>query len=124
MGIVYCANCEGKCSDQILQCPHCGHPLGEITPPKIIYNTGFAALEREPSIFIAFILSIFIPGLGQMYKGYPLTGIAWFIITIAGYAALVTPGAVLHLVCVMGTLCDESAAAKRNRKYIRKNINN
>ncbi|MBN1437508.1 MAG: hypothetical protein JW936_10585 [Sedimentisphaerales bacterium] len=33
MGIIYCANCEGKCSDQINNCPHCGHPINKVTKP-------------------------------------------------------------------------------------------
>ncbi len=31
MGLIYCANCEGKASDQIESCPHCGHPLNGVT---------------------------------------------------------------------------------------------
>lgn len=27
MGVIYCANCEGKCSDLLDNCPHCGHPV-------------------------------------------------------------------------------------------------
>ena len=27
MGVFYCANCEGKVSDSLHICPHCGHPV-------------------------------------------------------------------------------------------------
>lgn len=46
---------------------------------------------------LAAILSFFVPGLGQLYKGQMLNGIAWFFFVLLGYAALVLPGLLLHL---------------------------
>ena len=53
---------------------------------------------------IAAVLSFFIPGLGQLYKGQILNGIAWFLFVLIGYAALIVPGLILHIFCIIGAL--------------------
>jgi TM2 domain-containing membrane protein YozV len=53
---------------------------------------------------IAAVLSFFIPGLGQLYKGQILNGIAWFLFVLIGYAALIVPGLILHVFCIIGAL--------------------
>jgi hypothetical protein len=50
----------------------------------------------------AALLSLLLPGLGQMYKGQPINGLVWLVVVIVGYAMLILPGAVLHLCCVLG----------------------
>lgn len=50
----------------------------------------------------AALLSLFIPGLGQMYKGQIVNGLAWFLFVVVGYFLLIVPGLVLHLLCVLG----------------------
>ncbi|HVC97253.1 MAG TPA: hypothetical protein VND64_26470 [Pirellulales bacterium] len=54
------------------------------------------------SPFAAALLSFIIPGLGQCYKGQILNGIVWFFVVIIGYVALIVPGLVLHLCCIIG----------------------
>lgn len=51
---------------------------------------------------VAAVLSFFIPGLGQMYKGQIINGLAWLVCVVIGYACFVVPGLVLHLFCVVG----------------------
>jgi hypothetical protein len=53
---------------------------------------------------VAAVLSFFVPGLGQLYKGQILNGIAWFLVVGMGYVALILPGLVLHFFCVLGAL--------------------
>ena len=48
------------------------------------------------------MLSFFLPGLGQLYKGQILNGIVWFFFVILGYAALILPGLLLHIFCIIG----------------------
>ncbi len=60
---------------------------------------------REPAIKlwsrpVAGFLSFVLPGLGQCYKGHILSGLVWFCCVGMGYAALVVPGLVLHLLCI------------------------
>lgn len=53
---------------------------------------------------VAAVLSFFVPGLGQLYKGQILNGIVWFFLVGFGYLALILPGLVLHFFCVLGAL--------------------
>jgi len=60
---------------------------------------------REPAIKlwsrpVAGFLSFMLPGLGQCYKGHILSGLVWFCCVAMGYAALIVPGLVLHLLCI------------------------
>lgn len=49
----------------------------------------------------AAILSLFFPGLGHMVHGRLLSGIIWFVLVLCGYMALVVPGVVLHIACIV-----------------------
>jgi TM2 domain-containing membrane protein YozV len=60
-------------------------------PPLQRWSPGLAAL-----------LSFFVPGLGQLYKGQILNGIVWFFMVGLGYVALILPGLLLHLFCIIG----------------------
>ena len=51
---------------------------------------------------LAAVLSFFIPGLGQLYKGQIINGIVWFFMVGLGYLALILPGLLLHLFCIIG----------------------
>ncbi len=78
--------------------PHFQHPLGGSVvvinhPPVRLWSPGLAAL-----------LSFFLPGLGQLYKGQIINGIVWFVFVSMGYVALVVPGLILHFFCVLGAL--------------------
>ena len=59
---------------------------------------------RRWSPGLAAVLSFFIPGLGQLYKGQIINGVAWFFFVGLGYLALILPGLVLHFFCVLGAL--------------------
>ena len=53
---------------------------------------------------LAGIFSLFLPGLGQLYKRQPFNAILWFVFVGLGYVALIVPGLVLHFCCVLGAL--------------------
>ena len=61
---------------------------------------GAAARRWNPAV--AFLLSLFIPGLGQLYKGQVLNGVAWFVVVTIGYLAFIIPGIILQLCCAVG----------------------
>ncbi len=50
---------------------------------------------------MAILLSVLIPGLGQLYKGQPINAVVWFVLTVAGYL-LIFPGLILHFLCIIG----------------------
>jgi hypothetical protein len=62
-------------------------------PPVRLWSPGLAA-----------VLSFFLPGLGQLYKGQIINGIFWFLFVSMGYVALILPGLILHFFCVLGAL--------------------
>jgi hypothetical protein len=65
------------------------------------------------SPLIAGVLSLVVPGLGQIYKGQIVGGILWFIFTVWFYLVLIFPGFALHLCCVIF-----AAAGDPNREPI------
>jgi len=74
------------------------------TPPL---PAGNVVVVNQPPIQkwspgIAAVLSFFIPGLGQLYKGQIINGIVWFFFVGFGYVALILPGLILHLLCIVG----------------------
>lgn len=47
------------------------------------------------------VLSFIIPGLGQVYKGNVGSGLLWFFFVLVGYAMLILPGLLLHIICIV-----------------------
>ncbi len=62
----------------------------------------FDALDapRPPSPGVAAVLSVLLPGLGQVYGGRLLAGALWFLGTMFCYSAVLLPGFLVHAVCV------------------------
>ena len=55
--------------------------------------------QPAPNPAIALLLSLIIPGLGQLYKGQAIAGIMWFFLVIVGYVFFIVPGLILHGIC-------------------------
>ena len=58
------------------------------------------AVRRAPQPGVAAVLSVFLPGLGQVYAGRLLAGALWFLGTAFAYWAIVVPGFLAHAVCI------------------------
>ena len=54
---------------------------------------------RPASPAIAALLSLIVPGAGQLYTGNVISALLWFILVSAGYT-LILPGIFLHLLCI------------------------
>jgi TM2 domain-containing membrane protein YozV len=65
-------------------------PMQVQLPPQRLWSPGVAAL-----------LSFFIPGAGQIYKGQIGRGLLFLIVVVAGYALLVVPGLILHILVII-----------------------
>lgn len=50
----------------------------------------------------AAVLSLIIPGAGQVYKGQIFNGLFWFLMVVVGYVMFVVPGVILHIACIYG----------------------
>jgi TM2 domain-containing membrane protein YozV len=53
-----------------------------------------------PSDTAAALLSLLIPGAGQIYKGRTWMGLLWLVLTVGGYLTVLIPGMFLHFLCV------------------------
>lgn len=89
-----CPYCAEEIKADAKKCKHCGEFLdpqlaGQRAPQKPI-NPGTAA-----------VLSLLIPGAGQMYKGQVGLGFLWLFLVPVGYLMLILPGLVLHIFCVV-----------------------
>ena len=96
MALINCPECGKEVSSVAMSCPSCGHPIAEpnqpptqTLPPK--WNPGVAA-----------VLSLVLPGAGQMYKGQVLNGLVWLVLVVIGYIFAIAPGIFLHLCCILG----------------------
>jgi TM2 domain-containing membrane protein YozV len=56
--------------------------------------------ETKLNSGVAAVLSLVIPGAGQMYRGRIAAGLLWLFATAGGYLLCVVPGLVLHLLCI------------------------
>jgi hypothetical protein len=57
-------------------------------------------VRQPPNPAAAAVLSMIVPGAGQLYAGRPLSGVAWFALVTMGYLLLIIPGVLLHILCV------------------------
>jgi TM2 domain-containing membrane protein YozV len=57
-------------------------------------------VQRPPSPGISAVLSVLLPGLGQVYSGRLGAGALWFLATGFGYWAVLVPGFLIHVLCV------------------------
>ena len=57
-------------------------------------------VRRAPSPGLSAVLSVLLPGLGQVYSGRLLAGALWFLATGFAYWAVLLPGFVVHALCI------------------------
>jgi TM2 domain-containing membrane protein YozV len=75
-------------------------PIDPAGPGRLVVINHPPVQRWSPGL--AAVLSFFVPGLGQLYKGQILNGIVWFFMVGLGYVALILPGLLLHLFCIIG----------------------
>ncbi len=59
-----------------------------------------SGVRRAPGPGVAAVLSVVVPGLGQVYAGRLLSGALWFLGTCVAYSAVLLPGFLIHALCV------------------------
>lgn len=97
-----CPYCAEIINVAAIKCKHCGERLDTKAPgqPAQKVEVRYPRQKKwEPGL--AAVLSLFIPGAGQMYKGDVGMGVLWLIFTFIGYFFFVIPGLILHLICVI-----------------------
>lgn len=83
----------------VMQAPPAAAPVVNVTTTVVNHIHG-----KRFSRLVAGVLSLIIPGLGQVYKGQPINGLVWFVLVLVGYIPLVIPGLILHALCVLGAV--------------------
>jgi hypothetical protein len=94
VALIKCPECGKEVSSAAASCISCGHPIAGASQANI------QAPVRKWSPGVAAVLSLVIPGAGQMYKGQIFSGLVWLVFVVIGYALLAVPGIVLHLCCI------------------------
>ena len=82
--VKYCFNCGYELGGDFHFCPNCGCDL----KPKDMSNKKSLSVNEEKNILLAIILSVFLPGLGQIYLGLDRKG-AIFLIAYVVSAILI-----------------------------------
>jgi hypothetical protein len=72
-------------------------------------------VKRRYLHLTAALMSLLIPGAGQIYKGRTLAGVIWLVVVGAAYWAVGAPGLMVHLMCVVTA---GSAARVKRRVFV------
>ena len=73
-------------------------------------------MQKQFNPGIAAVLSMVIPGAGQIYERKLGRGLIWLAVVLMGYALLIVPGIILHLFCIISAYSADPYAQKKEHK--------
>jgi TM2 domain-containing membrane protein YozV len=95
-GMKRCPYCAEEIQAAAIVCRYCQRAL---TAGAVAAHAQTMSAVWSPGV--AAVLSLVIPGAGQMYKGQIGRGIAFLVGAVLGYMMLVLPGLVVHLFAII-----------------------
>ena len=119
---MYCQNCGSQLPDSAKFCDRCGAKVGtdtERSNSNIEYNMASIMVNKK-SEALALILSLLIPGLGQIYNGQVSKG-AMMIVAAIVCAVLIFvffPIGILYIVLWIYATYDAFKDAKEYNQYL------
>jgi TM2 domain-containing membrane protein YozV len=102
-----CPYCAETIKAEAVICRFCGRDLSTGQPSQqiVVSQSQPTPVQIPPqrlwSPGVAALLSLIIPGAGQIYKGQIGKGLLYLIVVVAGYALFVVPGLILHLLVIL-----------------------
>lgn len=63
---------------------------------------------------VAAVLSLVIPGAGQIYKGQVFNGLLWLVVVVAGYDNAYCAGHHSSITCILGATAGKNTAPDPN----------
>jgi hypothetical protein len=76
-------------------------PIGGVSLVATSESHDLVLVDRRYSPAAAAALSLFLPGVGQIYSGRVPQGVAWMLATGLGYLLFLVPGLILHICCIV-----------------------
>ena len=111
---VKCPNCAEVIAAEAKKCKHCGEFLDSNLRQAKLPNP--IPLEQPWNPGVAAVLSLVIPGAGQIYKGQLKPGIWWLVGVVVGYMAFIVPGLMLQIYCIYNAYTADPVYPKGSKK--------
>ena len=104
-----CPFCAEDIKDAAIVCKHCGRNLMKTSQSSPVQTQVIVQqLPNQPSAGVAAVLSLIVPGAGQLYRGRLLSGLVWFVCVVVGYMLFIVPGLILHFCCIVAAASGSS----------------